>query len=69
MTEERTERFAAVSVGEPTQESTRVDDVVGESPWGRQKVKSPSAEKSEGFFALRALGGDFVGVNGIKHLP
>ena len=31
MSEEQSERSAEVSVGEPTQESTRVDEVVGES--------------------------------------
>jgi hypothetical protein len=31
MSEERTERFAAESAGEPTQEPTRVGEVVGES--------------------------------------
>jgi len=31
MSEEQTERSAEVSVGEPTQESARADEVVGES--------------------------------------
>ena len=39
MADERTERFAEVSVGEPTQEPTRVGEVVGESLPLRQFYK------------------------------